>query len=93
MMGGLEHLSFEERLKELGLSRLEKRRLQGDLGAALQYLQYKKDGARLFSRLCCDRKKGDGFKIKEDTFRLGGEALAQVTQRSRGCPIPENIQG
>jgi len=72
MIRGMEHLSCEARLRELGLFSLEKRRLWGDLLATSQYLKgaCKKDGDKLFSRACCDRIRGNGFRLKEGRFKL-----------------------
>ncbi|KFW96907.1 hypothetical protein N336_08010, partial [Phalacrocorax carbo] len=69
IMRGMEHLSYEDRLRQLGLFSLEKRRLQGDRIAALKG-HYGKDGDNHFSKAYCDRTRGHGFKLKEGRFRL-----------------------
>ncbi|KAK4815929.1 hypothetical protein QYF61_010186 [Mycteria americana] len=72
MIRGMEHLSYEDTLRELGLFSLDKRRLWGHFIATFQYLQgvYKKDGDRHFNRVCSDRTSGNGFKLKGGRFRL-----------------------
>ena len=65
MVRGMEQLSCEDRLRELGM-------LQGNLIAAFQYLKgtSKKDGDKLFSRAFCGKTRDNSFKQKEGRFRL-----------------------
>ena len=72
MIKGLEHLSYEESLRELGLFSLEKRKLQGDLIAAFQILKgaYKQQGEWLFMRVDSDRTRGNGLTLGQGRFRL-----------------------
>ena len=69
MIRGLEYLSYEDRLRELGMFNLEKRRLWGDLVAAFQYLEetHKKEGNRLSGSVVMGQEV---TTLKESRFRL-----------------------
>ncbi|KAK4827364.1 hypothetical protein QYF61_017289 [Mycteria americana] len=72
MIKGLENLPCEERLKELGLFSLEKRRLRRDLITVFYYLKsgYKKDRGCLFTRRHMEKTRGYRYKLYQEGLHL-----------------------
>jgi len=66
MIRGLEPLCYEDRLRELGLFSLEKRRLWGDFVTAFQYPKRpaRKQERDFFIRTYRDRSRHNGFRLK-----------------------------
>ena len=91
MLRGLQHLPYKDRLRELGLLSLEKRRLRGDLIAAFQDLQgaSKQEGRQLLGRADNSRTRGNGVKLREGRLRLDvrGKLFAMRVGRCwNSCP-------
>ena len=62
----MEHLPWEDRLRAGAVQpREEKAPGRPESSLSVSKGDCKKEGDRLFGRVCCDRTRGSGFKLKD----------------------------
>ncbi|KAG8122890.1 hypothetical protein E2320_018355 [Naja naja] len=72
MIRRLETKTYEERLQELDMARLVKRRTRGDMTAVFQYLRgcHREEGVKPFSKAPVGQTRNNGWKLNKERFNL-----------------------
>lgn len=88
MIRGGEHVCYEERVRELCLFSLGKKRLRGDLINEHKYLKDRcqEDWARFFSVVPHDRMRGNMHKLEHRKFHLNTKRNFFTLRVGTGCP-------
>ena len=96
MVRALQDKLYEERLRDLYLFSLRKRRLRGDLVAAYKFMKgtQQEIGDALFTRAPLGVTRNNGHKLTESRFRLDirknflGPKFGMVSQGKWCSPLP-----